>query len=378
MKGWNLAGRWSCSGRSDRGGLSGLAGLASLAGAATLRLLVAALTMTALMTTAIACHTSPPANTAASADASKAGWPKELTLGLAGANDSEAAIEYNKPLAARLEKTLGIPVKFYVATNYSAVVEAMRAKRVEVMQTGVFSYLLAVQEAHAEAVAVMINTFKEPAVYDPALSATYYSVISVKKGRGINTLADLKGRTLNFVEPASTSGHLVPKTELIKAGLVPDRDVKTRFTGSHPASLLSLWHDKADAAATAEALLYNLAEHKQIEFCGFPDYQMGKTRSAADVQAIFDACPDGKIVALHYSNPIPATPIAVRGDLPASLKAAITASLLSTPTDAEFIRAGRRWYLDPSKEKGLANLDAYYNPLREIAKLLDLDLKTVD
>ena len=105
-----------------------------------------------------------------------------------------------------------------------------------------------------------------------------------------------------------------------------------------------------------------------------PDHQVGRDRTQAEIRAIFDACPKGHIAVLHYSPPIPATPIAFRSDLPASLKARIKEALLSTPGDAEFIRAARRWYVDPSKERGLANLDAYYNSVREIAKLLDREL----
>jgi hypothetical protein len=45
--------------------------------------------------------------------------------------------------------------------------------------------------------------------------------------------------------------------------------------------------------------------------------------------------------------------------------------------DPAFIATSRRWFLDPSPERGLSSLDAYYNPLREIAKTLDLDLTQV-
>jgi phosphate/phosphite/phosphonate ABC transporter binding protein len=222
-----------------------------------------------------------------------------------------------------------------------------------------------------------VTATSDPAVYDASLRPEYYSVSSVKKGSGIRSLADIKGRSFTFVEPASTSGHLVPKTELIKAGLAPDKDVRTMFAGSHPGALIALWNGKADASATAETILSRIAASQQIEYCGFPDHQIGRPRSKADIKAVFDACPDGKLVAIHYSDPIPGTPLALRGDLPANLKAIIKASLLSTPDDSEFIKAAKRWYVDPSKEKGLANLDACYSSIRELAKLLDLDLKTL-
>jgi phosphonate transport system substrate-binding protein len=320
-------------------------------------------------------ETAGPGSPAAANPAeSREGWPRELTLGLAGGNDLEVALEYNKPLAARLEKATGLAVKLFLPTSYSGVVEGMRARRVDAMQVGVFSYLLAVQEAGAEAVAVDV-TAGDPPVYEARRRAEYYSVISVKKGNGIASLADLKGRTFTFVEPASTSGHLVPKTELLNAGLTPDKDVKTRFAGSHPAALIALWNGQSDASASAETMLSRMAASGQIEYCGFADGEIGRPRTIAEVKAVFDACPAGRIVAIHYSDPIPGTPFAVRGDLPAALKAAIRTSLLDTPGDPDFIRTAKRWYIDPSRGLGLPTLDAHYDQMRQMAKLLDLNLK---
>jgi hypothetical protein len=65
-------------------------------------------------------------------------------------------------------------------------------------------------------------------------------------------------------------------------------------------------------------------------------------------------------------------PFAVRGDLPVSLKTAVKNALLSMKDNPQFVAASKRWFLDPNQEKGLPNLDAYYNPLREIAKNVDL------
>src|SRR6185295_10952209 len=99
---------------------------------------------------------------------------------------------------------------------------------------------------------------KDPGVFDASIRPSYFSVISVKKGNGINSMADLRGKSLNFVDPASTSGHLVPKTDLIKLGLNPDKDLKTVFAGSHPTAVLAMWNDKSDAASSTETTLYDL------------------------------------------------------------------------------------------------------------------------
>jgi phosphonate transport system substrate-binding protein len=174
-------------------------------------------------------------------------------------------------------------------------------------------------------------------------------------------------------DPAGTSDHLVPKTELIRAGLVPDKDVKTRFAGNHAAALVALWNGTADAATTAEPAMRRIAADGLVEYCGFPDAEFGQPHSPAAIKAVFDACPDGQLVTIH-SAPIPGTPFALRGDLPADLKAIITASLLSTPQDAVFIAAAKRWYVDPSVDLKLPNLFAYYDSMRDMARLLDLDL----
>jgi phosphonate transport system substrate-binding protein len=304
-------------------------------------------------------------------------WPDKLTLGLFGGDDSEATINNNKPVADWIQQKVGIPVDLFTGTSYSAVIEAMRAKRVDGMSVGPFSYLLAVQEANAEALAIAVTTNAEKPVYDPSIRPAYFSVISVKKGNGINKLDDLRGRSLNFVDPASTSGHLVPKTVLMKAGINTDTDLKTVFAGSHPTSVLALWNGKSDAAASTEATLYNLAQNNQIDLCGFPDKEIGKDRTPAEIQALFDGCPNGKIAMLYYSDPIPNTPLAVRADLPADLKAAIRDALLAMKDNPELVTKAKRWYVDPHAERGLPTLDAYYNPLRDIAKMLDLDLKTL-
>lgn len=322
--------------------------------------------------------TAPAAAVAQRPPDPRAGWPKELALGLFGGDDAEAAIEGNQPVADFISRKIALPIKYFTGTSYNAVIEAMRAKRIDAMTVGSFSYLLAVQEAGAEALAIGVSTRANPAVYDPTIRPAYFSVISVKKGNGINSLADLKGRNFNFVDPASTSGHLVPKTFLLKHGIDPDKDMRTVFAGSHPTSALAIWNGKSDAGASTETTLVNLAQNNQIELCGFEDGQVGKDRAPAEIKALFDSCPNGKIAMLAYSDPIPNTPFAIRSDLPASLKAEVKAALLSMKDDAEFIKVAKRWYVDPHTERGLKSLDEYYNPLRDIAKLLNLDLKTLE
>lgn len=300
-------------------------------------------------------------------------WPAELTFAIGISPENDETGVRATALSERIEKATGLPVKRFVGTSYSSIVEAMRARRIDGMETGVFSYLLAEKIAGAEAVGVYVRTTAEPAVYDSRLGAEYNGILITRKGSGVTSIDDLRGRTIVFGDPAGTSDHLVPKTELLRAGVIPDTDVTTTFSGSHASAILAVWNGKAEAAATADTALRHYATGLNVQYCGFPDEDFGRAHSMAEVRAVYDACPDGRIVAFH-SAPIPGTPFAVRGDLPKDLKALIREAVLSTPRDPEFIREARRWYVDPSVGLELPNIFSYYDGMREMAKLLDLDL----
>ncbi len=52
-----------------------------------------------------------------------------------------------------LERELGIPVELFVGTDYTAVIEAMRAKKLELAYYRPFGYIMAAERANAEAIA---------------------------------------------------------------------------------------------------------------------------------------------------------------------------------------------------------------------------------
>ena len=309
------------------------------------------------------------------AEGDRTDWPETFHVGFFAGDDAEKTLKDNEPFRLYMEEQLGIPVELFTGTSYSAVIEAMRADRVEAMLVGPFAYVLAVQEAQAEALAINVGLEADATTFNPDAPTHYYSTIFTKKGSGITTLEDLKGKDFTFVDPASTSGHLAPKTLLIKNNINPDTDMKTVFAGSHPSSVLAVWNDQAPAGATFENNLYTLAKEGQIEFCGFEDGKTAIKRTPEEIQAVYDACPDGNLVIIAFSDEIPSTPFAVRSNLPDSFKTAVKDSLLAIKDSDELIVQMAGWYVDPSADLGLETLDQYYNSLRDIAKLLDLDLK---
>lgn len=315
---------------------------------------------------------------AAESDDPRAGWPATFKMGFFGGDDADAVVERVEPLRAHMEAQLGIPVEVSTGGSYSAVIEAMRADRVDGMLVGPFAYVLAVQEARAEALAVYVSGSGEPVVFDAARPPHYYSVNFTRKGSGIMNVEDLIGKDFAFVDPASMSGHLAPKTALIKAGIDPDTQMNTVFAGSHPSAVIAVWNDKVPAGATFENNLYRLRDEGQVEFCGFPDNQVAVPRTQEEIMAVYESCPEGHLVIFQYSDPIPSTPFAVRSELPESFKSAVKEILLGIKDNPELVAATRSWYVDPSAELGFTSLDQYYNGLRDIATLLDLDLRELN
>lgn len=351
-------------------------------------LAVTAIGLTTLAAAACGSNTDKPpaadtkagAQAAATAADPRAGWPKKFVLGYFGGDDAEALLKKQEPFKKYLEEKLGMPVEMFTGTSYNAVIEAMRANRVDAMAVGPFSYVLAVQEAKAEALAVNVSCASsvKDCKYDASVAPYYQSIIFTKKGSGIQKIEDFRGKGFNFVDPASTSGHLAPKTLLIKKGFDPDKEFKTVFAGSHPTSVISVWNDKAPGGATHEGNLQNLMNSKQVEGCMWADGKIAAPRTAEEIQKTFDACPNGKIAILAVSDPIPNTPFAVRQELPPTFKKAVKDALLGIKDNPQLVAQTRYWYVDPHEELKLQTLDAFYNPLRDIAKLLKLDLKELN
>ena len=101
-----------------------------------------------------------------------------------------------------LADKLGCEVKVIVTTNYNAEIEAMRTGKLEIGEFGPLGYVLAHQVAKAQAVAAFGTKEGKP--------DTYWASLVTYPGSGIKTVADIRGHSFAFSDPASTSGHLFP------------------------------------------------------------------------------------------------------------------------------------------------------------------------
>jgi phosphonate transport system substrate-binding protein len=188
-----------------------------------------------------ACGTSAGAGSTATANPNKISL-SALRLGLIPVENGTKEITDTQAFANDLQTALGIPVHLSVGTSYTATIEALASGQLDAALFGPLSYLLANQKYNIQFLCRQLNADG---------TATYNSLIVTRPSTGITTVAGLKGHTFSFVDPASTSGYLIPSYEMVQAGLNPQTDVKGVFSGSHQASITAVVSGKVDAGAVA-------------------------------------------------------------------------------------------------------------------------------
>jgi len=162
-----------------------------------------------------------------------------------------------------LTKLTAIPIRVTVASDYAAVIEALRNRTADLAFVHPVGYVLASREAKATIVVRNLWHGK----------SSFTSRIYVRKESGLKSLEDLRGKTMAFVDPASSSGYTYPMVLLIQRGLVKDRDPKTffrevLFAGAHDAGMRALLNGHVDALASfdmaREQYLTDPAERERI------------------------------------------------------------------------------------------------------------------
>jgi phosphonate transport system substrate-binding protein len=160
-----------------------------------------------------------------------------------------------KPLGEYLAKQLGMQVKFVPVTDYAATVEGLAGGHLDLVWYGGFTF---VQARRRTGNAIPLVQREE--------DAQFHSKFITRPGSGIKTLADLKGKNLAFGSESSTSGHLMPRYFLMKAGIDPNRDLAHyAFSGAHDVTAKWVESGKADAGALNESVWKKLVDEKKVD-----------------------------------------------------------------------------------------------------------------
>ena len=279
---------------------------------------------------------SVAALTGCSSDTSAQGYARDAdTLVFGIVPDTTSSGSTYEPIARYLEKVTGKTVEIAKSSDYSALINAAVAGKVDVATFSGFTYVVADQlGAQISPVAGIVTVEGE--------GPGYYSDAIVPTDSPITSLTEFAGKNVCFVDPGSTSGYLWPSSMLLGEGIDPEDDVEPIFAGKHDAAVEKVAEGRECDAGFAESM-------------------------------VVDGRDDVRIVHQEF---VPGMPIVVSETLPEELRTQI-ASTLGGATPDDMVEAGVADADSAEFRKAVLSLDAiddsYYNPVREVCAKVGSD-----
>jgi len=255
--------------------------------------------------------------------------PDVLRVAILPDENASELIKQNKKLQLYLEDRLDKKIELVVTTDYSSMIEAMRFGRLELAYFGALSYVMAKERSEIEAFAAQMKKG----------SIMYHGVIIVNKESMISNILQIKGKTMAYGDPASTSSHLIPRAHLLTNAQLDIDDYKAVYLGSHDAVALNVQNGNADAGGLSKKIFEHLVEREMINL--------------------------DKVQIIAISNPFPNYPWTMQSSLNPELKEKIKQAFYDLD-DPEITK--------PLKADGFMPVtDADYDVVRTTRTLLSMD-----
>jgi len=271
----------------------------------------------------------------------RADWPETLVFAAVPTEDQQIISRRYSDLMTYLGERLGVETEMYYPTSYMATIEAMRNGNVDVAKLGPFAYILAAERVNPEMFAVPTDVGETP---------TYYSAFITLEGSGIEKLSDLGGKRVAFADPASASGHLFPRAEIVNRLGIDNDDIEdffgqTSFSGSHQASASAVLNGDVDAAPISSGSGFRslegpLSDHPNAD----------------------------KVVIFHRTGDIPSDGYVIRRELPDDFRAAVRAALYDAINYSEL----ESFFEDIGTAGFIRRTDAEYDIVRETAEAIGM------
>jgi phosphonate transport system substrate-binding protein len=243
------------------------------------------------------------------------GGDQEINFNLSPSVPQEDLNVQYAPLRDHLESYIeenhatpeGLEARMNIGSNYSAVIQALGQGTADIAETGPFAAAVGVQTDNVE---VLVQRYGYG-------SWTYKSIVAVRNGSDIGSLADLEGRRVAFSDPLSTSGFLFPAAAMKEAGLdignLPEGNgsqagFEPVFAGGHVQS-------------------YTLLEQEQVDAAGMGGF-VRDTKTGPTPDAFQEVA-----TTLHEAEGLPRAPIVASTQLPDASKEALTQAFLDAPEE---------------------------------------------
>ncbi len=185
---------------------------------------------------------------------------KTFTIAYAPNESTTDSTDARSTLAKDLGKVINMEVREIQASDYTAIIEALRIGKADMAYMGALAVAMG-----AERAGVTPIVMKAP--NGDKAQAVYHSVFVTQKNNSeINSIKDFNGKTIAFVDPDSTSGNLVPTSEIMKA--FPDLHLTNEkihtngeffeavsFSGKHQAGLQAVIKGDVDIVPISDHIM---------------------------------------------------------------------------------------------------------------------------
>ena len=179
---------------------------------------------------------------------------KSISFSSVSAENQAATQARYKDVARVFQERTGVEMRIFTATDYAGTVQALTSGQIQMAQLGASGYASAWIDSNGAVEPLVTN--KE---LDGALG--YHSILIVKSDSPYKKLEDLKGKTLAWADPNSTSGYLIPLVSLRGAGIEPEKFFgRTLFSGGHEQSVLGVINGQLDSAFTWSSKGHNAGQ----------------------------------------------------------------------------------------------------------------------
>ncbi|AHG47631.1 phosphonate ABC transporter substrate-binding protein [Rhizobium leguminosarum bv. trifolii CB782] len=222
---------------------------------------------------------------------------KEFRIGILGGENETDRLRNYACLADHLKQEFGLEkVSLFPAADYDGVIQGLLGGTLDFAELGASGYA-SVYLKDPKAVTPILTTQQKDG------STGYYSIGLALKSSGIKNIKDAKGKKLGYADPDSTSGYLVPLTQIPKdTGMPNDKFfASTQFNGGHENNLLAAYDGKVDVAVDDSS--------------GIGDFKDGYTSGTFRKEVDKGAVDPNKLVEVWRSPLIPNGPLVVRNAL---------------------------------------------------------------
>ncbi|NTJ66685.1 phosphonate ABC transporter substrate-binding protein [Agrobacterium rhizogenes] len=239
---------------------------------------------------------------------------KEFRVGILGGENEADRLRNYACLADHLKKEFGFEkVSLFPAADYDGVIQGLLGGTLDFAELGASGYA-AVAIKDPKAVTPILTTQQTDG------STGYYSIGLALKSSGIKTIMDAKGKKLGYADPDSTSGYLVPLTQIPKTTGMPNDKffASTQFNGGHENNLLAAYDGKVDVAVDDSS--------------GVGDFKDGFTSGTFRKEVDKGAVDPNKLVEVWRSPLIPNGPLVVRNALGTEWQTKLADFFMKLPT----------------------------------------------